>query len=55
MIPFLLFLYRAYSAFMAREKNDDGLSEKVIVFNNIENGLGIAGGVGQRNMNWCGK
>lgn len=36
------------SAFMAREKNDDGLSEKVIVFNNIENGLGIVGGVAQR-------
>lgn len=36
------------SAFMAREKNDDGLSEKVIVFNNIENGLGIIGGVAQR-------
>lgn len=36
------------SSFMAREKNDDGLSEKVIVFNNIENGLGIVGGVAQR-------
>jgi hypothetical protein len=36
------------SAFMAREKNEDGLSEKVIVFNNIENGLGIIGGVAQR-------
>ena len=37
-----------HSAFMAREKNEDGLSEKVIVFNNIENGLGIVGGVAQR-------
>jgi hypothetical protein len=37
-----------HSASMAREKNDDGLSEKVIVFNNIENGLGIIGGVAQR-------
>jgi hypothetical protein len=36
------------STFMAREKNDDGLSEKVIVYNNIENGLGIIGGVAQR-------
>ncbi|OQP40689.1 hypothetical protein A4H97_13780 [Niastella yeongjuensis] len=36
------------SASMAAEKNEDGLSEKVIVFNNIENGLGIIGGVAQR-------
>ena len=36
------------SVHMAREKNDDGFSEKVIVFNNIENGLGIVGGVAQR-------
>lgn len=36
------------SAFMAREKNEDGLSEKVIVYNNIENGLGIIGGVAQQ-------
>jgi hypothetical protein len=36
------------STFMAREKNEDGLSEKVIVYNNIENGLGIVGGVAQR-------
>jgi hypothetical protein len=36
------------STFLAREKNDDGLSEKVIVYNNIENGLGIIGGVAQR-------
>lgn len=41
--------YSSYSylltAAMAREKNDDVLSEKVIVFNNILNGLGIVGGV----------
>ena len=37
------------SASMAAEKNEDGLSEKVIVFNNIENGLGIIGGVAQRD------
>ncbi len=36
------------SVHMAREKNDDGFSEKVIVFNNIQNGLGIVGGVAQR-------
>ncbi|MBO9202026.1 MULTISPECIES: DUF4249 domain-containing protein [Niastella] len=36
------------SAAMADEKNEDGFSEKVIVFNNIENGLGIVGGVAQR-------
>jgi hypothetical protein len=36
------------SASMAAEKNEDGFSEKVIVFNNIENGLGIIGGVAQR-------
>lgn len=36
------------SAYLAREKNDDGLSEKVIVYNNIENGLGIVGAVAQR-------
>ncbi len=36
------------STFLAREKNEDGLSEKVIVYNNIENGLGIVGGVAQR-------
>jgi hypothetical protein len=36
------------SLYMAREKNEDGFSEKVIVFNNIENGLGIVGGVAQR-------
>jgi hypothetical protein len=36
------------STFLAREKNEDGLSEKVIVYNNIENGLGIIGGVAQR-------
>ncbi|MCS3802268.1 DUF4249 domain-containing protein [Niastella sp. OAS944] len=36
------------SSYMAREKSDDGFSEKVIVFNNIENGLGIVGGVAQR-------
>jgi hypothetical protein len=37
-----------YSAFMAKEKNEDALSEKVIVYNNIVNGLGIVGGVAQR-------
>jgi hypothetical protein len=37
-----------HSAFMAMEKNDDGLSEKVVVYNNIVNGLGIIGGVAQR-------
>lgn len=37
------------STAMAAEKNEDGLSEKVIVFNNIENGLGIIGGVAQRD------
>jgi hypothetical protein len=36
------------SRFMAQEKNEDGFSEKVIVFNNIQNGLGIIGGVAQR-------
>jgi len=36
------------STFMAMEKNDEGLAEKVIVYNNIENGLGIIGGVAQR-------
>ncbi len=36
------------SAAMAAEKNEDGFAEKVIVFNNIENGLGIVGGVAQR-------
>jgi hypothetical protein len=36
------------SAFMAQEKNEDGFSEKVIVYNNIKNGLGIVGGVAQR-------
>lgn len=44
--------YNSYSylnsAFMAQEKNDDPLSEKAMVFNNIENGLGIVGGVAQR-------
>lgn len=38
-----------YSAYLAREKNDDGFSEKVIVYNNIVNGLGIIGGVAQRD------
>jgi hypothetical protein len=37
------------STYMALEKNDDVLSEKVIVYNNIENGLGIVGGVAQRD------
>jgi hypothetical protein len=37
-----------FTAFNAREKNDDPLAEKVIVFNNIINGLGIVGGVTQR-------
>jgi hypothetical protein len=37
-----------YSAFMAKEKNEDPLSEKVIVYNNIVNGLGIVGGAAQR-------
>lgn len=36
------------SLFQAGEKNEDGLSEKVIVYNNIVNGLGIVGGVAQR-------
>ncbi|OQP58739.1 DUF4249 domain-containing protein [Niastella populi] len=36
------------STFMAQEKNEDGFSEKVIVFNNIQNGFGIVGGVAQR-------
>jgi hypothetical protein len=36
------------SAYMARKKNEDGLSEKVIVYNNVINGLGIIGGVAQR-------
>lgn len=34
-----------FSSFMAKEKNEDPLSEKVIVFNNILNGLGIVGGM----------
>lgn len=42
------------SVHMAREKNDDGFSEKVIVYNNIENGLGIVGGVAQREY-WLQK
>lgn len=37
-----------YSAAMAEEKNDDPLSEKVIVFNNIKNGYGIVGGMVQQ-------
>ena len=36
------------SMYMAQEKNDDLLSEKVIVYNNIEHGIGIVGGVAQR-------
>lgn len=36
------------SAYLAREKNDDGLSEQVIVYNNIIKGFGIVGGVAQR-------
>lgn len=36
------------SAYQAQEKNEDGLSEKVIVYNNILNGFGIVGGVAQR-------
>ena len=52
MVEITSLTYNSYnylhSAFMAREKNEDGLSEKVIVFNNIENGLGIIGGVAQR-------
>lgn len=36
------------SAYMARAKNDDVLSEKVIVYNNIQNGFGIIGGVAKR-------
>ncbi|SHM75950.1 DUF4249 domain-containing protein [Chitinophaga sp. CF418] len=36
------------SAYLAWQKNDDGLSEKVIVYNNIVNGFGIVGGVAQR-------
>ncbi|MBV8252034.1 MAG: DUF4249 domain-containing protein [Chitinophaga sp.] len=34
-----------YSSFMARLKNEDPLSEKVIVYSNIQNGLGIVGGM----------
>lgn len=34
-----------HSSFMARLKNEDPLSERVIVFNNILNGLGIVGGM----------
>ena len=36
------------STYLAQEKNDDLLSEKVIVYNNIEHGFGIVGGVAQR-------
>lgn len=36
------------SLYLAGEKNEDGLSEKVIVYNNIVQGLGIVGGVAQR-------
>jgi hypothetical protein len=36
------------SSYLAREKNDDGLSEQVIVYNNIIKGFGIVGGVAQR-------
>lgn len=36
------------SAYRAQEYNNDILSEKVIVHNNILNGLGIVGGVAQR-------
>lgn len=52
MVEITALTYNSYnylnSAFMAREKNEDGLSEKVIVYNNIENLLGIVGGVAQR-------
>lgn len=52
MIEITSLTYNSYnylnSAFMVREKNEDGLSEKVIVYNNIENGLGIVGGLAQR-------
>ena len=34
-----------FSSFMASEKNEDVLSEKVIVFNNVRNGFGIVGGM----------
>ncbi len=34
-----------HSSFMARLKDEDPLSERVIVFNNILNGLGIVGGM----------
>ncbi|RBL89731.1 DUF4249 domain-containing protein [Chitinophaga flava] len=34
-----------FSSFMARMKNEDPLSEKVIVYSNIINGLGIVGGM----------
>ncbi|WP_212005309.1 DUF4249 domain-containing protein [Chitinophaga sp. HK235] len=37
-----------FSSFMARIKNEDPLSEKVIVFSNIINGLGIVGGMVQQ-------
>jgi len=37
------------SAYMAARKNDDGFSEKVIVYNNILNGLGIIGGQAKRD------
>ncbi|MBC9934939.1 DUF4249 domain-containing protein [Chitinophaga qingshengii] len=37
-----------YSTAMAEEKNDDPLSEKVVVFNNIKNGYGIVGGMLQQ-------
>jgi len=38
-----------FTYFMAREKNEDPLAEKVMVFNNIANGLGIVGGIALRN------
>jgi len=34
-----------FSSFMASEKNEDLLSEKVVVFNNVHNGFGIVGGM----------
>ncbi|RPD39995.1 DUF4249 domain-containing protein [Chitinophaga barathri] len=37
-----------HSLYLAQDINEDPLSEKVIVYNNIQNGLGIVGGVAQK-------
>ena len=52
MVEITSLTYHSYnylnSASMSRVNNENGLSEQVIVYNNIVNGLGIIGGVAQR-------